>query len=68
MTKLYEEEAGHGFVTCLGSSSMFLAVGYSSGTVVVQTLGTAPNPMAYWPARGSAVQCCSPPRCRCAPH
>jgi WD40 repeat protein len=38
MTKLYEEEAGHGFVTCLGSSSMFLAVGYSSGTVVVYNL------------------------------
>ena len=38
--QLYEEEAGHGFVTCLAASSMFLAVGYSSGTVVVYNLET----------------------------
>ena len=36
--KLYEEEAGHGFVTCLAASSLLLAVGYSSGHVIVYNL------------------------------
>ena len=36
--KLFEEEALHGFITCLATSGFFLAVGYSSGTIVVYNL------------------------------
>jgi U3 small nucleolar RNA-associated protein 12 len=36
--KLYEENAAHGYVTVLAASGFYLAVGYSSGTVVVYNL------------------------------
>lgn len=39
--KLYAEDAEHGYVTCLAASNMFLAVGFSSGTVLVYNLGSA---------------------------
>ena len=36
--KIYDKEAQYGFVTCLKSSANLLAVGYSSGTIVVYDL------------------------------
>jgi hypothetical protein len=36
--KIYDEDALHGYVTCLKVSSDCLAVGYSSGTVIVYRL------------------------------
>lgn len=53
IAQLYEEEAGHGFVTCLAASSHFLAVGYSSGTVVVYNLETE---LASAPHKGETYE------------
>ena len=45
--KMFEEEAQHGFVTCLASAGFFLAVGYSSGTVVVYNLEQRPDQVLH---------------------
>jgi hypothetical protein len=36
--KLYEDEAIHGFVTCLAATAEMIAIGFSSGTVLVYSL------------------------------
>jgi hypothetical protein len=38
--KIYDKEATHGYVTCLHASSDFIAIGYSSGTILVFNLRT----------------------------
>ena len=42
---MFTEDAEHGYVTCLASSNLFLAVGFSSGTILVYNTGNpAVNP------------------------
>ncbi len=36
--KIYDKEALHGHVTCLQATSDFIAIGYSSGTILVYSL------------------------------
>ncbi len=38
--KIYDKEAIHGHVTCLQATSDFIAIGYSSGTILVYSLKT----------------------------
>jgi hypothetical protein len=38
--KLFAEDAEHGYVTCIAASNLFLAVGFSSGTILVYNLGS----------------------------
>lgn len=38
MYKVYDKEALHGHVTCLQATSDFIAIGYSSGTILVYSL------------------------------
>ena len=45
--KLYEEDAENGFVTALTASGFFLAVGYSSGAVVVYNLEMEPEQLTH---------------------
>ena len=41
--KIYDQEAEHGFVTHLKASGSKLAIGYSSGTILVYDLDIANN-------------------------
>ena len=36
--KIYDKEALHGYVTCLQASSDYIAIGYSTGTILVYSL------------------------------
>jgi WD40 repeat protein len=38
LLKIYDEEALHGYVTCIQVSADLLAIGYSSGTILVYKL------------------------------
>lgn len=41
--KFYDKEAEHGHVTCLTTSGNLLAIGFSSGTILVLDLDLANN-------------------------
>ena len=41
--KIYDHEAEHGFVSCLKPSANMLAIGFSSGTILVYDLDIANN-------------------------
>ena len=36
--KIYDKEALHGYVTCLQATSDYIAIGYSTGTILVYSL------------------------------
>lgn len=43
MTKIYEEEALHGYVTCIEAADDKIAIGYSTGTISIHSLKLEEN-------------------------